>query len=115
MAHERPFAFAGLWERFEERGADGATSTLHSCTILTVPPNELVEPFHDRMPVILDPEHFDAWLDPQHHDVERLRAMLVPCSAEHMAAHAVSPEVNQVRSTGPGLIAPYTAAQGSLF
>src|ERR1700676_4923775 len=57
LADDKPFAFAGLWDRWE--GPDGP---VESCCILTTDANELVRPIHDRMPVILDPRYFDQWL-----------------------------------------------------
>lgn len=55
----KPFAFAGLWSRWE-RGGD----PLETCTIITTSANETVEPIHDRMPVILHVEDYDTWIDP---------------------------------------------------
>ena len=55
-----PFACAGLWHRWKNPETGEET---RSCTILTCPPNELIEPIHDRMPVILPPEQYGAWLD----------------------------------------------------
>jgi putative SOS response-associated peptidase YedK len=57
---EEPFAFAGLWSRWE-RG----TSPLETCTIITTSANEAVESIHDRMPVILHKEDYDRWLEPE--------------------------------------------------
>ena len=55
----RPFAYAGLWDRWQR--PDG--EALESCTILTTESNEVVKPIHDRMPAILNGDHFDSWLD----------------------------------------------------
>ena len=55
----RPFAFAGLWETW--RRPDN--SPLETCTLLTTDANELVRPIHDRMPAILPPAAYQAWLD----------------------------------------------------
>ncbi len=60
LREERPFAFAGLWERC--RAPDN--STVESCTILTTNANDRLKELHDRMPVILPPEHYGPWLDP---------------------------------------------------
>jgi putative SOS response-associated peptidase YedK len=84
----RTFAFAGLWDRWakgEER--------IESCAIVTGPANELVAPIHDRMPVIVDPAAYAAWLDPKatEHD---LRGLLVPFDAARMEAFPVSARVN---------------------
>jgi putative SOS response-associated peptidase YedK len=57
---EQPFAFAGLWSRW-----DRGTSPLETCTIITTSANEAVDPIHDRMPVILHTEDYDLWLDPE--------------------------------------------------
>jgi putative SOS response-associated peptidase YedK len=77
-----PFAFAGLWERWEKGG-----HSLDSCTILTTDPNALVRPLHDRMPVILAPADFALWLDPDAAKGEELQALLRPYPAEAMTAY----------------------------
>jgi putative SOS response-associated peptidase YedK len=92
------FAFAGLWERWKQ--PDG--SVLRSCTIITCPPNELVAPVHDRMPVILDPVDFERWLDPQ----AAGRELLKPCPAEWLEAFPVNPKVNSPANDDPECIAP---------
>src|SRR5262249_41316010 len=84
----RPFAFAGLWERWQ--GGDGA---VESCAILTTEANAVVRPVHERMPVILPPEDFAAWLDTSW-PPEELQALLRPYLAEEMEARAVSRRVN---------------------
>jgi putative SOS response-associated peptidase YedK len=89
LADEKPFAFAGLWERWH--GPDG---DVESCCILTTEANELVQPIHDRMPVIMDPQHFDQWLDPAGHDAAALVSLLRPFAAERMRAYPVSAWVN---------------------
>ena len=55
-----PFAFAGLWERWQAPEDE----VIESCTILTTDANDLTQPIHDRMPVILHPKDYDLWLDP---------------------------------------------------
>jgi len=97
----RLFAFAGLWESY----TDGTGGTLFTCTILTTTANELVQPVHDRMPVILTGEAIDLWLD---RDVpgEGVRSLLCPYPAEEMEAYEVSPRVNSVANDGPELIEP---------
>jgi putative SOS response-associated peptidase YedK len=94
-----PFAFAGLWERWKQ--PDG--QVLRSCTIITCPPNELVAPVHDRMPVILDPGDFERWLDPE---AANGRELLKPCPAEWLEAVPVSARVNSPDNDDPECIAP---------
>jgi putative SOS response-associated peptidase YedK len=86
-----PFAFAGLWEHWEN--ADG--ETLESCTLLTTEPNELMRPIHNRMPVILDPKDYDLWLDVEVKKPELLKPLLHPYAAETMMAYPVSKAVNK--------------------
>jgi len=74
MHGEEPFAFAGLWERWQRRDEP----PLESCTILTTEPNDLLREVHNRMPVILSPEAYDEWLDPRCQDRERLQRHLQP-------------------------------------
>ncbi len=87
---DRPFAFAGLWESWE--GPDH--SCVESCTILTTGPNDLMRPIHDRMPVILDRDASEQWLDPAIETPEPLAALLVPCPADEMVADPISTWVN---------------------
>jgi putative SOS response-associated peptidase YedK len=61
MRDDEPFAFAGLWERWEGIGG----KVIESCTILTTEANEVLAPVHDRMPVIVASEDYDLWLDTQ--------------------------------------------------
>ena len=65
----KPFAFAGLWEHWHRED-----QTIDSCTIITTSANELMEPLHDRMPVILPSSRYDQWLDAKsdRSDVEKL-------------------------------------------
>lgn len=85
------FAFAGLWEHWSD---DESGEEIDSFTILTGPPNELVEPIHDRMPVILEQDHFDFWLDPANEDTDALEELLGPISPEDYECFAVSTEIN---------------------
>jgi putative SOS response-associated peptidase YedK len=94
-----PFAFAGLWERW--RQPDG--QVLRSCTIITCPPNELVAPVHDRMPVILGPADVERWLDPE---AANRRELLKPCPAEWLEAVPVGPRVNSPDNDDPECITP---------
>ncbi len=95
------FAIAGLWERWRRGG-----ETIESCTLLTTDANDLVRPLHDRMPVILPPEFYDHWLDPQITDPDELQALLRPFPAEQMAMTAVEPIVNSPVHDDPRCIEP---------
>ncbi|SRR5579884_287706 len=97
---EALFAFAGLWE--EWRQEDGAP--LRTCTIITVPPNELLAPIHDRMPAILRPEDEALWLDTSRKNVPDLLAALQPYPAEAMEAYPVSRRVNTPLVDDPALL-----------
>jgi putative SOS response-associated peptidase YedK len=94
-----PFAFAGLWA--EAHRAD--RSSVHSCTIVTCEPGDVVAPIHDRMPVILEQADEADWLDPETGE-ERLQALLAP--TDDLAVTEVSDAVNDVRQDGPALIEP---------
>ena len=96
----RPFAFAGLWERWS-RGGHGA---VESCTLVTTEANELVRPMHDRMPVILPPDACGAWLDPAVQRPGELQPLLRPYRAEEMTAYPVSVRVNSPRNDDAGCV-----------
>jgi putative SOS response-associated peptidase YedK len=101
----RPFAFAGLWESWEGKTATG-TVLLQSCTLLTTGPNKLMEPIHDRMPVILPPAEYDRWLDPAIQDPDQLVPLLRPYPADAMLAVPVSAHVNNPKNDDARCIAP---------
>jgi putative SOS response-associated peptidase YedK len=100
--HQEIFAFAGLWETWKDKINDRRIETF---TILTTDPNELMEPFHDRMPVILDPQDYQRWLapaDPAHLPIDLLR----PYPAKKMRSWKVSDRVGNVRNNDSELLAP---------
>jgi len=96
------FGFAGLTERW--MSPDG--EEVHTCCIITTDANELMMPIHDRMPVILRPEDYGAWLDPTGMHPDQLRALLRPCDSRELAAYPVSRLVNYSRSESPKLVEP---------
>jgi len=102
MKDGKPFAFAGLWDLWQS--PEG--SQVKSCTIVTTEPNELVSSIHNRMPVILDPSHYKAWLDPEPQKPEAVLPFLKPFPANLMSAFPVSTQVNKPANDSPELIAP---------
>lgn len=125
MKDDQPFACAGLYEtwkvRWEEdkRDIEKAEKTgkkpkpvtwpitlggkiynegedLESCSIITTEPNPLMAKIHDRMPVIIDPKNYDAWLDPKMHDEVVLKTFLKSFPTENMQSWPVSRTVNKV-------------------
>jgi putative SOS response-associated peptidase YedK len=104
------FAFAGIWAALPRKGGD---DVLHSCAIVTTEPNELIRPIHDRMPVLLAPDHESDWLDPER-PVDELLSLLIPAPDGALIAREVSDLVNDVREDGPQLIEP-REEQGVLF
>ncbi|RMD81738.1 MAG: SOS response-associated peptidase [Candidatus Dadabacteria bacterium] len=81
----RLFALAGLWDRwFDPEG-----TRVETCTILTTEPNDVVRPIHNRMPVIIAPQHYDLWLDPSASHAEKLQALLAPFAESELLAEAI--------------------------
>lgn len=97
----RPFAFAGLWERWEDEHGE----PVESCTFLTIDANELMKPIHNRMPVILAPHDYDVWLDPKVKNPEVLQALLRPYPSAEMTAYPVSKAVNKSSNNSAECIA----------
>lgn len=104
-ADDRPFAFAGIWDRWRDRRAGG---WIDSCALITTEPNDLVAPIHDRMPVILQPGEFDRWLDPGS-GVESLRALLRPTPVGNLVARPVTVHVNNAANDDSACIEPLVA------
>ncbi len=105
------FAFAGLssvWHR-------GEPDELRSCTIITTAANERIAKVHDRMPVILEPDQEEFWLQ-RDAPLETLQELLRGLPSEEIALRAVGPAVNDARYDGPEcLLDPPPPAQQTLF
>jgi putative SOS response-associated peptidase YedK len=97
----RPFAFAGLWERWERAG-----EVIESCAIITTGANDLMGEFHDRMPVILRPEDYDLWLDPVVQEPKLVEPLLKPCPGDELEAYPLSRLVNDARTEDPRCVEP---------
>ena len=102
MRDERPFGFAGLWERWEGESGE----VINSCAILTTEANEVLRPVHDRMPVILHPDDYGPWLGAEERELGLVKEMLMlrPYSSEEMTGYPVGVSVNSPRNQGAGLI-----------
>ncbi|MAO64846.1 MAG: hypothetical protein CL666_07575 [Balneola sp.] len=92
--------FAGIYNDLasEDKEAD------FSYSIITTDPNKVMENIHDRMPVILHPEEFDDWLNPENDDPNYLKEFLQPYPNDGIDEHIVSKAVGKVQNNGPGLI-----------
>jgi len=100
LKDEEVFAFAGIWDTWRGSGVK-----VTSCAIVTTTPNEILSSIHDRMPVMLQPESHDAWLDSRT-PVEELKRMLNPYPAEEMKSYPVSPDVNHPANDDEHLVEP---------
>ena len=94
----RPFAFAGLWERWQK-----GPQEIMSCTIITTEANDFMRPVHDRMPVILSPGDYDQWFTADPGDAEHL---LRPSSTAELTMIPVSKIVNSPRNDVPECVVP---------
>ena len=105
------FGLAGLWETWK----DECGQVLYTFTVITTDPNELIETFHHRMPVIIPPGEYERWLAPA--DEHQLPVdLLRPYPNELMMAWRVSSAVSNVKNDEPELIAPIQEeSQGRLF
>jgi putative SOS response-associated peptidase YedK len=95
-----PIVFAGLAERW--KGPDD--SVLHSATIITTEAGPDMDGIHDRMPVVLERESWDHWLDPEVEDRDELEPLLRPAPAGTLVHHQVDRSVGNVRNDGPELL-----------
>ena len=86
------FALAGIWDRWKEPSGNW----VKTCSILTTTPNAVTAPVHDRMPVILDPDVYDLWLDPGMRDVGAASELLKPYDARLMRCYPISTRINNV-------------------
>jgi putative SOS response-associated peptidase YedK len=102
----KPFAIAGLWDEWHPREGP----PLRTFTLLTTEASADVAPVHDRMPVILEPDAEDVWLDDALEDGARLGEVLRPLPAGALEAFAVSPRLNSPEYDDPSVQEPSTPA-----
>jgi len=95
-----PLALAGLWSGWRDQATDTVRRTF---SIVTTTPNETIAALHDRMPVVLERDTWDRWLDPRPADPGELLGLLAPSEAD-LEVYAVGRAVNDVRRDGPELI-----------
>jgi putative SOS response-associated peptidase YedK len=98
LSNEAPFAFAGLWDAW--KAPDG--SWLQSYSIITTDANELISGIHNRMPVILNPQDYERWLDRE--DQRPPTDLLRPYDADKMVAAPCNPKVGNVKNNGPEML-----------
>jgi putative SOS response-associated peptidase YedK len=101
------FAFAGLWDGWK----DPSGQWVKTCSILTTTPNAVTSAVHDRMPVILQPDSHDRWLDPGMQNVAAVSELLKPYDAQLMQCYPVSTRINHVANGDEGCFAPVELAQ----
>ena len=101
------FAFAGIWDRW----TDPNRHTVETFSILTTSPNAVTSAVHDRMPVILDPDGYDMWLDPGMRDITTASELLKPYDAQFMRSYPISTRINHVANDDEECSAPVELPQ----
>jgi putative SOS response-associated peptidase YedK len=101
-----PMAFAGIWETWI--GADGGE--IDTAAIITCAANAVLAPIHARMPVVIPPEAFDRWLDPDETKFKEACVLLKPAPDDFMEAYEVSPRVNKAAHDDAENIVPVASA-----
>jgi putative SOS response-associated peptidase YedK len=99
-------AFAGIYERWR----DGKGGEIDTVAILTCPSNDLVSKLHDRMPVMVPPEHFAAWLDVKAISAEEAARLLQPAPDDLFEAIEMHPKINDSTRDEPGIQEPLATA-----
>jgi putative SOS response-associated peptidase YedK len=100
---DAPMGLAGLWESWQS--PDDPPQQLASCTIITTQANHQLRPIHQRMPVIVAPQQYATWLDPEFDDPDRLLPLLAPWLHDTLQADPVGTYVNKPSHEGPQCLA----------
>ncbi len=108
-----PLLFAGLYEHWSDRSLGDEAPVIATCTVITTTPNEDMDGIHDRMPVVLEADSIDLWLDIDEVQRELRRELLQPAAVGTLSHYGVSSAVGNVRNDGPELIAK--SESNSLF
>ena len=108
-----PLAFAGLWEAWEDKNTAPELSPYKSCTIITTDASDSVKDIHNRMPLILKPEVYAEWLDPENKEPGRIEKILKDGCVKELKRYPVSKLVNLVGNNSKECIEPLTDIGGS--
>ncbi|SEM84673.1 Putative SOS response-associated peptidase YedK [Nonomuraea pusilla] len=110
-------AMAGLYEFWKDRSRDDddPLKWLVTCTVITTDAEDGLGRIHDRMPMMIEKERWEEWLDPALTDTAQASRLLVPAEPGRLTAHPVSTDVNNVRNNGPDLIKPLPEGETALF
>jgi putative SOS response-associated peptidase YedK len=108
LPDKAPFAFAGLWETWDDKNGDDAT--YRSCTIITTEASDSIRKVHHRMPAVLHPDVYGTWLDPANQKPDLLQGILSDKIHRDFVYHPVSKQVNSVKNNTPSNIEPMTQA-----
>lgn len=112
LSESQPFGMAGLWDEWHDPNG----SPLHTFTIITREANAAVAPIHERMPVIVSPSDYEAWLSGETMSVEDRLALLDSALSEQLTRHEVGRAVGNPRHDAPDCIEPVGGKkQGFLF
>jgi putative SOS response-associated peptidase YedK len=103
LKNREPFAIAGLWDEWKPPDKE---KPLRTCTIVTTDSNELVRELHNRMPVILNRDATNLWLDPATHKAEDFKDLFLPYPSTELEVYQVSSRVNKPGHDSPELIKP---------
>jgi putative SOS response-associated peptidase YedK len=107
-----PFAFAGLWEIWEGKEAPPEAAPYKSCTIITTDASEAVKDVHNRMPLILKPESYDEWLNPETKQPDRIEQIMKSGFVSDLKCYPVSKLVNQVGNNKKECMEPLKDSRG---
>jgi putative SOS response-associated peptidase YedK len=107
-----PLAFAGLYEfwRDQSQPEDHPDAWLVTATIITTSAPDELGVIHDRMPMVIGPDQWAEWLDPELQDAAQIAHLLAPAASSGLVTRRVSTLVSSVRNNGPELIEPDPAA-----
>jgi putative SOS response-associated peptidase YedK len=108
-----PLAFAGIYELWRDKALpeDHERAWLWTAAIITTQATDEVGQIHDRMPMVIAPDHWADWLDPGNTEPGQLQATMQPAMAGGLTSYPVSPAVNYVRNNGPELIRPWAGGE----
>lgn len=101
-----PLAFAGLYEIWDDKEAPPDVGPYKSCTIITMDASDSVKDIHDRMPLILQPEAFEEWLDPGNKEPAKIEELLTTRFVEDLKTYPVSKLVNRVENNSKDCMKP---------